>query len=170
MTGHSTIIAGFAFTERSEPSSYYANTGMTLVEIEAMAYVQADALIASNIYHKRRAAQQLLLDAGDLESLMVERLKKRGATVADCGDLQARLESRPSYEYDIEVLAQLQAWLDVDVYEAAVQRVVSVKVNKTRLNQLEKMGGDIAEAIRAATTTTQGAPRLVLREKAVRGG
>jgi hypothetical protein len=70
----------------------YGGTGLALSELEALPMVQADALLAEAIEHKRAVADELARDIQEAESLLRERMQARGATAADCGPYEARLE------------------------------------------------------------------------------
>lgn len=150
----------------------YGGTGLSLTEIEALPEYEADAQLALAIASRRTMLDVVRQELAEAESLLRERLLSRDATLADCGAYEAKLEYSRSYEYDLEALAGLQRWLDVESYERAVQRIVPpqpepyIKVDKRELNKLSKLGGKVAETIAAATREVGGPPRLVLIAKA----
>jgi hypothetical protein len=149
----------------------HGGTGFSLAELEGLPSYECDAILAATIARnteRQRTTQQELQEA---ESLLRERMQRRGATLADCGEYEAKLEQSYSYGYDGEKLAELQAHLDVDTYERAVQWVQPapyLKVDKRELNKLAKLGGPVKEIIDAAVTGMPSPPRLVLKRKAVR--
>lgn len=151
----------------------YAGTGYTLAEIEAFPMVQADALLAMIVARSRARIAAAQDDLRSAESLLIERMAERGATIADGGPVEIRLEMTRSYDYDHERLANLQQWLSVDDYEKAVrweQPPAFLKVDKRALNALEKRGGEIAATIRGAVTEKIGARKITLVIRAVDGG
>jgi hypothetical protein len=88
--------------------------------------------------------------------MLRDAMLERGATIADAGSWTVKLSPKRSYEYDIEGLSQLQAFVEPEQYEAAVVEVHTTKVNKTKLNALAKRGGEIATIIADSVTEVIG--------------
>lgn len=148
----------------------YGGTGHSLEELEHMPYVQGDAVLARTIadLEARMATVQQQLD--ECRSLLRERLMARGATEADCGEFEAKLQVVRSYEYDFEGLTRLGAYIDADDFERAVRWVTpepQLRIDKRELNKLAKRGGAVAEIIAAATREVSGPGRLLVTMRRV---
>jgi hypothetical protein len=130
----------------------YGGTGLSLEDLDAMPRHDREAILAGTIHHLREQLGELRTQLAESEGMLRQAMLERGATVADAGTWTVKLATKRSYVYDEETLAGLQAFVDPDVYDEAVRRVVTLKVSKLKLNQLVKRGGEIAAIIDAATT------------------
>jgi hypothetical protein len=134
------------------PNRPYGGTGLTLEDLDAMPRASREAVLAATIVQLRDQLAELRTQLSESEGMLRQAMLERGATVADAGAWTVKLAVKRSYVYDEETLAGLQAFVDPDVYDEAVRRVITLKVSKLKLNQLVKRGGDIATIIAAATT------------------
>ena len=130
----------------------YGGTGLSLEDLDALPRHEREAIVAGTISMLRGQLAELRTQLLESEGMLRQAMLERGATVADAGAWTVKLTTKRSYVYDEEVLAGLQAFVDPDVYDEAVRKVVTLKVSKLKLNQLVKRGGDIATIIAAATT------------------
>jgi hypothetical protein len=130
----------------------YGGTGLPLEDLDNLPRRDREAIVAGTIVLLREQLAELRTQLLESEGLLRQAMLERGATVADAGAWTVKLTTRRTYVYDEETLAGLQAYVEPEVYDDAVRRIVTTKVNKTKLNTLAKRGGEIAAIIDAATT------------------
>jgi hypothetical protein len=143
----------------------YGGTGLTLEQLREMPREARHAILAGTIDVLRGELKEKEQQLAESEGMLRDEMRERGATVAAAGQWEVRLKPSKKYEYDVEGLSKLQAFIDPEDYDRAVQPIpATLKVNKAELNKLAKRGTDIAEIIEAATTTVPG-PYTVEVEK-----
>jgi hypothetical protein len=130
----------------------YGGTGLSLEDLDALPRHERESIVAGTISMLRGQLAELRTQLLESEGMLRQAMLERGATVADAGAWTVKLTTRRSYAYDEEMISALQAFVDPDVYDDAVRRIVTTKINKTKLNALAKRGGEIAAIIEAATT------------------
>jgi len=128
----------------------YGGTGLTLGELDALPKRDRHAILAATIVTLREQKQVLADQLLEAEGLLRGEMLNEQATIADAGEWTVKLTTRTKWEYDLEVLTELQAFVTPEQYDEAVREVREVKVNKTKLNMLAKRGGQIAAIISRA--------------------
>jgi hypothetical protein len=93
-----------------------------------------------------------------MELQVAKHMEAQNASILKTGDYHVKLEPNYRYEYNFDELLKLKDYVASDEFESAVQ--VTYKANKTRLNQLAKYGGKVAEIINNSTTKVELPPKL----------
>ena len=101
-------------------------------------------------------SKQEVLRAMELQ--VAKTMEAQNASILKTKDYQVKLEPNYRYEYDFDKLLKLKEHVAPEEFESAIQ--VTYKANKTRLNQLAKYGGKVAEIINESTTKVELPPKL----------
>jgi len=101
-------------------------------------------------------ARQEILRVMELE--MAKYMEGMNASILKTNDYQVKLEPNYRYEYDFSKLLKLKDHVAPEEFESAIQ--ITYKANKTRLNQLVKYGGKVAEIINNSTTKIELPPKI----------
>jgi uncharacterized protein YjeT (DUF2065 family) len=123
-----------------------------------------DILLAMRQEWKRQAAHFQEL-AGRAEQEVLRRMGEQGATVYKSE--RAEAQAAPGgYDYLMETLSGLIPLLQPGEWADVVQEVVTHKVNKVKLNQLARRGGDFSHIIFEATKPqAMRLTKVVLKEE-----
>jgi len=97
------------------------------------------------------------------EMVLATRMEDKDATVLVAGVYTVKSMSSIRYEYDMPRLFLLGEFLPKERLETAIS--YEPKVNKTALNKLRKLGGEVKQIIEEATTVIKGTPRLCIEKR-----
>ena len=122
-----------------------------------------DAELAEYIVAEREHASLHYRLLKQAETTLFRRMEDDEATVRDAGEYTVKLIPNVSYGYDLEAIESLRPLLSRDQWDSAVSYVT--KVNKTKLNLLVKLGGEVKRIIESAVTVIPGMPKLEIEKK-----
>jgi hypothetical protein len=92
------------------------------------------------------------------------RMEEREASLIDTPEYSAKLvPGTTRYEYDTQLLQMLRAYVSEEKYDAVITFVP--KVDKRKLNDLTKLGGEVKRLITEATKAIVGAPKVEVVKK-----
>ena len=139
----------------------WAHTGLARGELMGMKSFMSDPILVESL----DAVQTAMKDLRDAERSLVQeitaRLHERGGTQMVCGKVRAVLDSSTEWVFDIERLADLQSYIEEDLWERAAPLTPAVrKPNKTVLNSIAKRGGVFKEIVDAGCSEVPKTPKI----------
>jgi hypothetical protein len=129
-------------------------TGLTYGQLAELAPGERYAILIATIRTLREKIQPLSEQLEECERILRREIIESGGDRALGNDGEvAKLEKTYTYEYDFEVLAELQQYLPPEQYDRVVLVVpahtvvvpTQVKIDKKVLNQVALMGGKIKD-------------------------
>lgn len=135
------------------PGNNWGGTGLSFPELQALGPLERARRLVDALQLLESSIAILTEQAREARGELWAYVDEQGASVIDGTTVEAIvLVSGSSYtwEYDVEVLSELGAFVAPDVLEQALIPVpATVKVNKNELNKLAKRGGQIRQIIEA---------------------
>lgn len=122
-----------------------------------------DASLVSVIEYYREQVKVFTQGLKRAEMVLTTRMEEKEATVLIAGAYTVKSLPVVKYEYDMPRLLLLGEFLPKDQLETAIS--YEPKVNKTALNKLAKLGGEVKKIIEESTTAIPGVPKLSIERQ-----
>jgi hypothetical protein len=137
--------------ERGKTLDDYAGTGLSLDALEKLPEHDADAILMRKLWETGIQLRMFKMLHDQAESLLRERILKRNGKRAENTEFVVNLKGTTNWTFELETLLELQNHVEPDDFDKAVVYVPPVpetrNPNKSRLNELAKRGGKVAEII-----------------------
>lgn len=131
--------------------------------IEDICVLDDDSLIGL-VFDLRQSASFIKSQLSNAEIALEQRMNSNEATMIDTDRFTVKmLKGAMRYEYNKERIEMLKEHLSKEKYDSAVS--YTLKVDKTKLNMLVKLGGKIKEIIESAVIGIPGTPKLDIELK-----
>lgn len=138
------------------PVDNYAGTGHTFDELQALKPLTRGRVLVDAYVHLAAVVATFNEQFAEARQMVYAYAEEERASVIDGTDHELHIGSTAGsydWEYNLEKLTQLGAYLPPDVVDQALEPVpATIKVKKGELNKLAKRGGKIAEIIDAGCT------------------
>jgi hypothetical protein len=151
-------------TTTVRPNTTYAGTGMSFSELNALEDDDRNAVLAEAIERLREQIAPLKEQQDEAEKWIKSYATDRGpnTTLVRAGEREIKIERNKKWTYDVEGLTQLLAYgVTEEEFADAVHQVWNV--SQSKLNELKKRGGRIAEVIETNSMEEVVGMKLVIR-------
>ena len=155
------------------PGMNYGGTGYSLQDLEKLQPRNRGRILVDALHHLETTLAIFRQQYDEAKLLLWQHADEQGASVIDGTEYEVVLgtsEGTTEWEYDLETLGKLGAFLEPEIVERALVPVpATVKVAKGELNKLAKRGGKIKEIIDAGCTKVQkgGGRKMEIRKRTI---